>query len=201
MAFLRTRGLRRTRALFVCQSCLGERGRRIQPSRRSLKGRSVTGDATHQPASSPAARPPGRPRTAALCPRVLRPPRASVPRSLPVGEGGAGWAWDLLGAGSTVPRCVGSSLGSTRQRRRRALDPWTLDSSPRERAPLSRHPHLWRCSRWDLSQAPGTPAPRRSSRRRPAHQPRRGPSPDTRRPRDTESTTSGLPLPLGTFWA
>ena len=46
---------------------------------------------------------------------------ASIPRSLPVGDGGAGWAWDRLGSGSTVPRCVGSSLGPTRQRRRRAL--------------------------------------------------------------------------------
>ena len=65
MAFLRTRGLCGTTAPFVCKSCLRARGRRIRPPRRSLKGLSVTGDATHQPAFCLGARSaPAEPRAA-----------------------------------------------------------------------------------------------------------------------------------------
>lgn len=85
MAFLRTRGLCGTRAPFVCKSCLRARGRRIRPPRRSLKGLSVTGDATHQPAFCLGARSaPAEPRAAGH--PVPVPP--SWPRSI-----SSTWAW------------------------------------------------------------------------------------------------------------
>lgn len=200
MAFLRTRGLRRTRALFVCQSCLGERGRRIQPSRRSLKGRSVTGDATHQPASSPA---PGR--QAGPHRRVVpaRPPPAARLRSKEPPRRGGGRGVGLGPPGRRQHRPPVCGLVSGLHEAAAEASPGPLDAGlisqgegPSEPAPapLALQP---------LGSQPGARHPRPAPLIPP---PPRPPTPQGAiarhpPPRDTESTTSGLPLPLGTFWA
>lgn len=82
----------------------------------------------------------------------------------------------------------------------RALDSWTLDSSPGETAPLSRRPHLRCSSRLDLSQAPGPPPRAAHPAAAPPTNPAESHRQSTRGAPGHREHTSGLPLHLGTFW-